>query len=46
VARKFDKFDPEEACRLMADQGVRNTFVPPTALRMLRTGSNPAAASI
>jgi acetyl-CoA synthetase len=42
VARKFEKFDPEEAFRLMADQGVRNTFVPPTALRMLRTVSNPA----
>ncbi|HEV2557848.1 MAG TPA: acyl-CoA synthetase [Microvirga sp.] len=41
IARKFDKFDPEEAFRLMADQGVRNTFVPPTALRMLRTVSNP-----
>jgi acetyl-CoA synthetase len=42
VARKFDKFDPEEAFRLMAEQGVRNTFVPPTALRMLRTVPNPA----
>jgi acetyl-CoA synthetase len=42
VARKFEKFDPEEAFRLMADQGVRNTFVPPTALRMLRTVPNPA----
>jgi acetyl-CoA synthetase len=41
VARKFDKFDPEEAFRLMADFGVRNTFVPPTALRMLRTVQNP-----
>jgi acetyl-CoA synthetase len=42
VARKAEKFDPEEAFRLMADQGVRNTFVPPTALRMLRTVPNPA----
>jgi acetyl-CoA synthetase len=42
VARKFDKFDPEEAFRLMAEQGVRNAFVPPTALRMLRTVQNPA----
>lgn len=41
VARKFDKFDPEEAFRLMADQDVRNTFVPPTALRMLRSVRNP-----
>ncbi len=43
IARKFEKFDPEEAFRLMADQGVRNTFVPPTALRMLRTVPRPRA---
>jgi acetyl-CoA synthetase len=41
IARKTEKFDPEEAFRLMADQKVRNTFVPPTALRMLRTVPNP-----
>jgi acetyl-CoA synthetase len=41
VARKFDKFDPEEAFRLMADLEVRNTFIPPTALRMLRAVPNP-----
>ena len=41
VSRKFDKFDPLEAFRLMADHKVRNTFVPPTALRMLRTVDNP-----
>ena len=41
VARKFEKFDPEEAFRLMADLKVRNAFVPPTALRMLRTVPHP-----
>jgi acetyl-CoA synthetase len=41
VARKFEKFDPDEAFRLMATLQVRNTFVPPTALRMLRTVANP-----
>jgi acetyl-CoA synthetase len=41
VARKFDKFDPEEAFALMAQQGVRNAFIPPTALRMLRSVRNP-----
>jgi acetyl-CoA synthetase len=41
VARRFEKFDPEEAFRLMADLKVRNAFVPPTALRMLRTVDNP-----
>ncbi|HEY8564521.1 MAG TPA: acyl-CoA synthetase [Beijerinckiaceae bacterium] len=42
VAKKVEKFDPEEAFRLMAEHGVRNTFIPPTALRMLRAVPNPA----
>jgi len=41
VARKSEKFDPEEAFALMADAGVRNTFIPPTALRMLRGAGKP-----
>lgn len=41
VARKSDKFDPEAAFRLMADHGVRNAFIPPTALRMLRAVERP-----
>ena len=41
VARKVDKFDPEAAFGLMADQGIRNAFIPPTALRMLRAVPNP-----
>jgi acetyl-CoA synthetase len=41
VARRFDKFDPEEAFALMARFGVRNAFIPPTALRMLRSVANP-----
>src|SRR5579871_3514479 len=41
VARRFDKFDPEEAFALMAATGVRNAFIPPTALRMLRAASTP-----
>ncbi len=41
VARKFDKFDPEEAYGLMARMNVRNVFIPPTALRMLRAARNP-----
>lgn len=43
VARKFEKFDADEAFALMAEMGVRNTFVPPTALRMLRSVENPRA---
>jgi acetyl-CoA synthetase len=41
VARKFAHFDPQDAFRLMADYEVRNTFIPPTALRMLRTVKEP-----
>jgi acetyl-CoA synthetase len=41
VARRFDKFDPEEAFALMARQEVRNAFIPPTALRMLRSAPSP-----
>jgi acetyl-CoA synthetase len=41
VARKTEKFDPEEAFALMAEAGVRNTFIPPTALRMLRGAGKP-----
>jgi acetyl-CoA synthetase len=40
VARRFDKFDPEEAFALMARFAVRNAFIPPTALRMLRAVPN------
>jgi acetyl-CoA synthetase len=41
VAKKFDKFDPDEAWRLIGKLNIRNIFVPPTALRMLRTIKNP-----
>jgi acetyl-CoA synthetase len=43
VARRFEKFDPEEAFALMAKAEVRNTFIPPTALRMLRSAPTPRA---
>ena len=36
VARRFDRFDPEAALHLMSRNKVRNAFIPPTALRMLR----------
>jgi acetyl-CoA synthetase len=43
VAQKFDKFDPEQAFAVMAKMGVRNAFIPPTALRMLRSVPRPHA---
>lgn len=36
VAARFDKFDPEAALLLMEKMRVRNAFIPPTALRMLK----------
>ncbi|PWK63303.1 AMP-binding protein [Aminobacter sp. AP02] len=36
VAARFDKFDPEAALLLMEKMKVRNAFIPPTALRMLK----------
>jgi acetyl-CoA synthetase len=41
VARRFERFDPEEAFAVMARHGVRNAFIPPTALRMLRSAPHP-----
>ncbi len=41
VARRVEKFDPDEAFNLMARYGVRNAFIPPTALRMLRAAPSP-----
>ncbi len=36
LAHRAQKFDPEAAFRLMAKHGVRNAFLPPTALKMMR----------
>jgi acetyl-CoA synthetase len=37
LARRFEKFDPESAFDLMARHRVTHAFLPPTALKMLRT---------
>ena len=44
VAHRPRKFDPGEALDLVARHGVRNVFLPPTALKLLRASgaSNPA----
>ena len=36
VSRRLRKFDPEAACALIRAEGVRNTFLPPTALKLMR----------
>jgi acetyl-CoA synthetase len=42
LAHRMTKFDPEAAFALMARHGVRNAFLPPTALKMLRAVPDPA----
>ncbi|MAA99305.1 MAG: AMP-dependent synthetase [Stappia sp.] len=37
------RFDPEEAFALMAREKVRNAFIPPTALKMMRAVPDPRA---
>jgi acetyl-CoA synthetase len=44
VAQKFEKFDPGQAFALLAKLAVRNAFIPPTALRMLRSVPPPKVA--
>jgi acetyl-CoA synthetase len=41
VAHRAQKFDPEAAFALIARHGVRNAFLPPTALRMMRQVERP-----
>ena len=42
LAHRMGKFDPERAFDLMARYQVRNAFMPPTALRMMREVPEPA----
>jgi len=41
LAHRFQKFDPEAAFAMMARHGVRNAFIPPTALKMMRAVAHP-----
>lgn len=41
VAHRFEKFTGEAAFQLLQDHGVRNCFLPPTALKMMRTVAEP-----
>jgi len=43
VAHRFAKFDPEAAFDLIARHGVRNSFLPPTALKLMRQVPDPRA---
>ena len=41
VAWPHERFVPQDALELMSELGVRNAFLPPTALRMLRAAHRP-----
>jgi acetyl-CoA synthetase len=41
VAHRAKKFDPEEAFYLLSKYGIRNAFMPPTALKMMRQVKDP-----
>ena len=41
LAHRTRKFDPEEAFTLIGRYGVRNAFLPPTALKMMRAVLSP-----
>ncbi|WP_244504624.1 AMP-binding protein [Jannaschia faecimaris] len=41
VAKRFGKFDPDDAWGLMVEEGITAAFLPPTALKMLRRTEAP-----
>ena len=41
LAHRARKFDPEEAFWLLQEHGVRNSFLPPTALKLMRQVESP-----
>ncbi|WP_440981541.1 AMP-binding protein [Shinella sumterensis] len=43
VSSPGQKFDPDMAYRIMQDMDVRNAFIPPTALRLMKTVADPRA---
>jgi acetyl-CoA synthetase len=43
VAFRARKFDPEQAFYFMAKYGIRNAFMPPTALKIMRQVKDPGA---
>jgi len=43
VAHAYAKFDPEHAFALMARHRIRNAFIAPTALKLMRTVPEPQA---
>ena len=43
LAHRAKKFDPEEAFHLIAKYNIRNAFMPPTALKLMRQVNDPCS---
>jgi acetyl-CoA synthetase len=41
LAHRSKKFDPEEAFYIMEKYQVKNSFMPPTALKLMKSVKNP-----
>ncbi len=46
ISHRMGKFDPEAAYALIRRQGIRNMFLPPTALKLMRQFKAPAGLGI
>jgi acetyl-CoA synthetase len=46
VAHRRSRFDPDHAVDLMARTGIRNVFLPPTALKLMRQAAVTAAPGL
>jgi acetyl-CoA synthetase len=46
LAHRMEKFDPERAFALMRDEAVRNVFLPPTALKLMRQVARPGPVAL
>ncbi|RMD48122.1 MAG: AMP-dependent synthetase [Alphaproteobacteria bacterium] len=46
IARRFARFDPEAAFALIREEGARNLFLPPTALKLMRQAAVPRGLAI
>ena len=46
VSHRAAKFDPDAAVRLIRDEGIRNMFLPPTALKLMRGATVPGGLKV
>ncbi len=46
VSHRMRRFDPERAWRLIREHGIRNVFMPPTALKMMRASAVPVGLGL